>query len=153
MSGFWLYFLSRLVCSVMICNNCDVVHLYFCTVLHMCESKKPLVWGHCRTEASRVSSLTPWAWQYIPRPEVKYAARSYLCRECPEGRAAACRQVVVRQWEGGLGSTRGWLLSAGCGPPRPSSGGSHLGPGRKEQDSRDSQRSQPRSQAPAFSRG
>ena len=80
-------------------------------------------------------------------------ARSYLYRECPEGRAAACRRVVVHQWEAGLGSPRGWLLYAGCGPPRPSSGGSHLGPGRKEQDSCDSWRSQTRSQASAFSRG
>ena len=80
--------------------------------------------------------------------------RSYLDRGCPEGRAAACRPGAAHRWEEGLGSLRGWPPSAGCGPPHPSSGRSHLGPGRKEQRAAVTPReSQPRSQAPASWRG
>lgn len=64
---------------------------------------------------------------------ISMSPRTYLDRGCPEGQAAACQLVAAHPWGDYWRSSHDWLLSVGCGPPRPSLGWSHLCPGRREQ--------------------
>lgn len=63
------------------------------------------------------------------------AAGPHLGRGCPGGQAAACQRAAAGLRAGRQGHPRGWLLSEGCGPPRPSSGPSRLGQAGKNRGS------------------
>lgn len=146
----------------MLCNDrhdCEAVRLYLhCSVhvFYFTYVKAKSLWFGDTVQDRSLPSLLPDTTGLAVHPQASGQVRvsNLTSVRGPEGRAAACRQVVVRHGKGVWGRT--WLaaVSAGCGPPRvhPQEG-LIWAQGEERADSRDSQRSQPRSQASPSWRG
>lgn len=130
--GWWLH--KCFLCKGL--YNYKIIHIYFCTFLHTCyilhyKGKKRFsaFWD---TAVELTSLLNLGLAVCRPQTGSKDGVRPYLERGCPGGQAVACQQGAAHLQGESQGSPHGWLLSVGCGPPRPSSGLSHLGPSKEE---------------------